>query len=54
MIVLQSSVTCESLHITEVRSNIDVDQVQPVLQDLNQQPVRRKPTNTADNFYRHN
>jgi hypothetical protein len=49
---LQSSVTCESSHITEVRSNIDVNEVQPILQDLNQQPIRRKkPTNTADDCF---
>jgi hypothetical protein len=33
---LQSSVTCESSHITEVKSTIAMDQVLPILQDLNQ------------------
>jgi hypothetical protein len=49
--VLQLPVICESPHITEERSKINVNQVQPTLQDSSLRPVRRrKPTNTNGVF----
>jgi hypothetical protein len=49
--VLQSSVICKPSHITEEKSNINVNQVRQTLQNSEQQPLRRKkPTNKNDDF----
>jgi hypothetical protein len=51
MSVLQLPMICESSHIIEERSNINVNQVQPTPLVSNQRPVRRRnPTNTNDDF----